>query len=43
MDSIYSLWNKLGSHGVMVLSTCAENRVTSRAMSVVVILSLIHI
>lgn len=37
MDSFYSLWNKLGSHGVMVLSTCAENRVTSRAMSVVVI------
>lgn len=30
------LWNKIGSHGIMVLSTCADNRVTSRAMSVVV-------
>ncbi|WP_459811340.1 pyridoxamine 5'-phosphate oxidase family protein [Hominimerdicola sp. 21CYCFAH17_S] len=37
MDSIYSLWNKLGSHGVMVLAACAENSVTSRAISVVVI------
>ena len=31
------LWRKIGSHGIMVLSSCAENRVTSRAMSVVVI------
>lgn len=31
------LWRKIGSHGIMVLSTCVENRVTSRAMSVVVI------
>ena len=31
------LWRKSGSYGIMVLSSCAENRVTSRAMSVVVI------
>lgn len=31
------LWDKIGSHSVMVLSSCADNRVTSRAMSVVVI------
>ncbi|MGN0634019.1 MAG: pyridoxamine 5'-phosphate oxidase family protein [Oscillospiraceae bacterium] len=31
------LWNKIGTHGVMTLSTCADNRVTSRSMSVVVI------
>lgn len=31
------LWRKIGSYGIMILSTCAENRVTSRAMSVVVI------
>ncbi|MBD5141516.1 MAG: DUF3795 domain-containing protein [Ruminococcus sp.] len=31
------LWKQIGAHGVMVLSTCAENRVTSRSMSVVVI------
>lgn len=31
------LWEKLGTHGIMVLSTCADNRVTSRSMSVVVL------
>lgn len=31
------LWSKIGSSGVMILSTCSDNRVTSRAMSVVVI------
>ncbi len=31
------LWRKIGSYGIMILSTCAENRVTSRAMSVVVV------
>lgn len=31
------LWSKIGSHGIMVLSTCMDNRVTSRSMSVVVI------
>ena len=31
------LWNDIGSHGVMVLSTCADNRVTSRSMTVTVI------
>lgn len=30
------LWRKIGTHGVMTLSTCAENRVTSRQMSVIV-------
>lgn len=37
MTEEQSLWNKIGSAGVMILSTCADNRVTSRAMSVVVI------
>ncbi len=32
-----SLWKKIGSHGVMTLSTCAKGRVSSRPMSVVVI------
>ena len=32
-----SLWKKIGTQNIMVLSTCAEDRVTSRAMSVVVI------
>ena len=36
MDVFERLWSELGSHGVMVLSTCAGNRVTSRSMSVVV-------
>ena len=30
------LWNNMGECAVMVLSTCAENKVTSRSMSVVV-------
>lgn len=30
-----ALWRKIGTHGVMVLSTCADNRVTCRTMSVV--------
>lgn len=37
MTEEQSLWNKIGGSGVMILSTCADNRVTSRAMSVVVI------
>ncbi len=32
-----ALWKKIGSHGVMVLSTCSENRVTSRPVSAVVL------
>lgn len=36
-ENLPSLWKKIGSHGVMVLSTCAENRVTSRPVSAVVI------
>lgn len=31
------LWKKIGSSGIMILSTCADNHVTSRAMSVVMI------
>lgn len=31
------VWKKIGSHGVMTLSTCSHSRVTSRPMSVVVI------
>lgn len=41
MDNFYenlpALWKKIGTHGIMTLSTCSENRVTSRPMSVVVI------
>lgn len=36
-ESLTKLWKKIGNHGVMVLSTCTENRVTSRPISVVVI------
>ena len=32
-----NLWKQIGTHGIMILSTCSDNRVTSRAMSVVVI------
>lgn len=31
------LWKLMGSHSVTVLSTCAQNRVTSRPMSTVII------
>ncbi|MCI5753004.1 MAG: pyridoxamine 5'-phosphate oxidase family protein [Oscillospiraceae bacterium] len=42
MDNSFSahlpeLWNRIGTHGVMTLSTCSDERVTSRPMSVVVI------
>jgi uncharacterized pyridoxamine 5'-phosphate oxidase family protein len=41
MDNNFSektqkLWKKIGSHGVMSLATCAENRVSSRSMSMIV-------
>lgn len=36
-DKFPFLWKKIGSHGVMTLSTCSHSRVTSRPMSVVVI------
>lgn len=36
-EKLSYMWDKIGSHGVMVLSTSAENRVTSRPVSVVVI------
>ena len=35
-EEIIKLWNEIGTHGVMTLATCAENRVTSRSMSVIV-------
>lgn len=35
-ENLRLLWKKIGTHGVMTLSTCARNRVTSRKMSVVV-------
>ena len=37
MDEFERLWKETGESGVMVLSTCAGNRVRSRSMSVVVI------
>ena len=37
MDEFEKLWNDIGTNGVMVLSTCADNRVTSRSITVVVI------
>ncbi|MCM1062414.1 MAG: pyridoxamine 5'-phosphate oxidase family protein [Eubacterium sp.] len=36
-SSLQPLWKKIGSHNVMTLSTCSDNHVTSRQMSVVVI------
>ena len=35
-EKTQKLWKKIGTHGIMTLATCAENRVTSRAMSVIV-------
>ena len=35
-EKTLKLWRKLGTHGVMTLATCAEDRVTSRSMSVIV-------
>lgn len=36
-EKLPALWKKIGTHGIMTLSTCSENRVTSRPMSMVVI------
>lgn len=36
-EKLPALWKQIGTHGVMVLSTCAEKRVASRPVSVVVI------
>lgn len=36
-ENFSKLWKKIGNHGVMVLSTCSEQRVTSRPMSVVIV------
>ena len=36
MNIYERLWKDMGSGAVMVLSTCADNKVTSRSMSVVV-------
>lgn len=36
-ENLPALWKRIGSHGVMTLSSCSGSRVTSRPMSVVVI------
>lgn len=36
-DNVSKLWKKIGTHGIMVLSTCSESHVTSRPMSVVIV------
>lgn len=36
-EKLPALWKAIGTHGIMTLSTCSENRVTSRPMSMVVI------
>ena len=36
-ENIRRLWNELGTHAVMTLSTCSDGIVSSRPMSVVVI------
>lgn len=36
LKQLLPLWKRIGTHGVMTLSTCLENRVTSRSMSVTV-------
>ncbi|MBR4223820.1 MAG: pyridoxamine 5'-phosphate oxidase family protein [Oscillospiraceae bacterium] len=36
MNEFDTLWEELGSSRIMVLSTCADGRVTSRSMSVVI-------
>ena len=35
-DMTAKLWKKIGTHGIMALATCADNRITSRQMSVIV-------
>lgn len=35
-EKLSELWKKIGTHGIMTLSTCSANRVTSRSMSMVV-------
>jgi len=35
-EKTLKLWKKIKTHGIMILSTCADNRVTSRSMSVIV-------
>lgn len=35
--NVSQMWKKIGTHGIMVLSTCAERRVTSRPVSVVAV------
>lgn len=36
-ENLPRLWKKIGTHGVMTLSTGFENRITSRPMSVVMV------
>lgn len=35
-EKLPELWKKIGTHGIMTLSTCSANRVTSRPMSMIV-------
>lgn len=35
-EKLPALWEKIGTHGIMTLSTCSANRVTSRPMSMIV-------
>ena len=37
MSEFERVWNEIGGSNIMTLSTCADNRVTSRQMSVVTI------
>ena len=36
-SNLSRIWRKIGTHGIMVFSTSAESRVTSRPMSVIVL------
>lgn len=36
MNEFDRLWNDIDDSRIMILSTCADNRVTSRSMSVVI-------
>jgi hypothetical protein len=35
-EKAIKLWQKIGTHGIMSLATCVDNRVSSRSMSVIV-------
>jgi len=35
-EKAIKLWRKIGTHGIMTLATCANDRVSSRSMSVII-------